>query len=119
MEKTKICRIRDVYRAIASFESLFEKQFGLNINEAMLLCTLSEHDGITSGEIAEALGLSCSNTSKVISSVEKKKFIRRSLDKEDKRQMHFSLTKQGIERLSTLKCDDIEVPETLKCIINS
>ena len=43
MEKKKICKIREIYRAIAALESLFEKQYDLNINEAMLLCHLKDH----------------------------------------------------------------------------
>ena len=42
MNKNCICRVRNVYRAIAAFETEFQKQLGLNINEAMLLCIVSE-----------------------------------------------------------------------------
>lgn len=116
MEKKKICKIREIYRAIAALESLFEKQYDLNINEAMLLCHLKDHADVTSGEIAESLQLTCSNASKVIVSVEKKKLVRRRLDKNDKRQMHFSLTKMGEERLGRMNCDSIELPELLRSI---
>ena len=50
MESNKICRLRDIYRAIAALENEFEKAFGLNINEAMLLCTLNERVRMTSGK---------------------------------------------------------------------
>ena len=53
MNKNCICRVRNVYRAIAAFETEFQKQLGLNINEAMLLCIVSERENISSGEIAE------------------------------------------------------------------
>ena len=65
-----LCKIRDVYRAIAEFETQFMQQYNLSLNEGMLLCTLLNTPRLTSGEIAEALGLTCSNTSKLIRSVE-------------------------------------------------
>ena len=61
-----LCKIRDVYRAIAEFEVQFTQMYDLSLNEGMLLCTLLNTPKLTSSEIAEALGLSASNTSKVI-----------------------------------------------------
>ena len=113
MESNKICRLRDIYRAIAALENEFEKAFGLNINEAMLLCTLNERVRMTSGEIAETLGLSCSNASKVIGSAENKLLVNRNLDRVDKRQMHFSLTKKGSDLLNEMNCDDMPLPDIL------
>ena len=119
MESNKICRLRDIYRAIAALENEFEKAFGLNINEAMLLCTLNKKEKMASGEIAESLDLSCSNASKMICSVEKKMLIKRRLGKEDKRQMYFSLTEKGNNLLGKIKCDSIELPELLQKIIEN
>ena len=119
MDKKKLCRIRDVYRAIVALENQFQQSFNLNINEAMLLCTLKDNSGLTSGEIAEALGLTNSNASKVISSVEKRTLVRRRLGKEDKRQMYFSLTEKGNNMLGKIKCDSIELPELLQKIIEN
>ncbi len=109
-----LCRIRDIYRAITEYESLFERTYGLCLNEGMLLCSLSKSDLLTSGEIAALLGLTTSNTSKVICSVEKKGLIRRMLGDKDKRQMYFSLTPEGKKRLQDVKCSELEVPELLK-----
>lgn len=55
-----LCRIRDIYRAIAEFEVKFMQEFDLSLNEGMLLCTLLNTPKLTSSEIAEALGLSAS-----------------------------------------------------------
>ena len=74
-----LCKIRDVYRAIAEFEVQFTQMYDLSLNEGMLLCTLLNTPKLTSSEIAEALGLSASNTSKVIRSVEGKKHAVRGL----------------------------------------
>ena len=53
-----------LYRAIAEFETRFEKVHHLCLNEGMLLCCLSKKKRLSSGEIAELLGLTNSNTSK-------------------------------------------------------
>ena len=42
------------------------QEFDLSLNEGMLLCTLLNTPKLTSSEIAEALGLSASNASKII-----------------------------------------------------
>ncbi len=114
MDRFCLCRIRDLYRAILNFEQYFEQHYDLNLNEAMLLCTLSARSSQTAGEVAEALGLTNSNASKVIASAEALKLIKRQMCKDDKRRMRFSLTALGEERLARLQADDIEVPEILR-----
>ncbi|WP_294619131.1 MarR family winged helix-turn-helix transcriptional regulator [uncultured Bacteroides sp.] len=112
-----LCRIRDIYRAIAEFEVKFMQEFDLSLNEGMLLCTLLNTPKLTSGEIAEVLGLSASNTSKVIRSVEEKKLIVRLVGKADKRQMHFALTPEGKNRITVIKNSIPELPALLQEII--
>lgn len=109
-----LCKIRDIYRAIAEFEVQFMQLYDLSLNEGMLLCTLSDRPELTSSEIAEALGLSASNTSKVIRSVEDKNLITRLIGKEDKRQMHFALTAEGKSRITDIKNATFEMPELLQ-----
>ena len=63
MDNHCINRIRDIFRSIMAFEGSLQRQLGLNINETMLLCLLSEHDGpMLAGEIADKMGLTRSNT---------------------------------------------------------
>ena len=114
MDSSNICRIRDTYRAIIAFEAYVEEHYDLNLNEAMLLFALSERTQMTAGEVAEALGLTHSNTSKVIASAERQRLIKRRMDKDDKRRMFFTLTPGGEERLATLKSDTMELPELLR-----
>ncbi|MEG2820605.1 MAG: MarR family transcriptional regulator [Muribaculaceae bacterium] len=112
-----LCKIRDIYRSIIQYEVEFQKKYNLCLNEGMLLCTLSKAGQLSSGEIAEQLGLTTSNSSKVILSVEKKGYISRALGQVDKRQMYFSLTKEGKKRLAEIKCNTIELPAELKQIV--
>ena len=113
-----LCKIRDVYRAIAEFEVQFTQMYDLSLNEGMLVCTLHNTPKLTSSEIAEALGLSASNTSKVIRSVEGKKLITRLIGKEDKRQMRFSLTTEGKNRISDIKNATFELSELLQQVVS-
>ncbi len=109
-----LCKIRDIYRAIAEFEGQFVQQYDLSLNEGMLLCTLLDTPRLTATEIAEALGLSASNASKVIRSVEGKKLITRVVGKKDKRQMHFALTLEGKKRILAIKEATWELPDLLQ-----
>lgn len=109
MDHTKICKLRDLYRAISALERRFERLYDLNINEVMLLCTLRESGCMTSSELAEQLDLTPSNASKVIASVERLGFVSRTRCKQDKRQMYFSLTATGGERLAAMQCEEIDL----------
>lgn len=110
-----LCTIRDIYRSIREFEEYFQQKHDLSLNEGMLLCSLKEKK-LSSSELAEALALSGSNTSKVIKSVENKGFIERALGKEDKRQMYFTLTQLGNDILKTIKKEEDEIVSLLKQI---
>lgn len=62
--------------------------------------------------------MSASNTSKVIRSVEGKKLITRLIGKEDKRQMRFSLTTEGKNRISDIKNATFELSELLQQVVS-
>ena len=91
----KLCKIRDIQRAVNQFEQGFEKRYGICLNEGMALCSLLKAGSLSSGEIGELLGLSSSNASKVIKSIENKRLVERATGEKDKRQMYFSLTPDG------------------------
>lgn len=112
-----LCQIRDVYRAIYEFELTFQQTYNLGLNEGMLLCSLSTQK-YSSNELAGILGLSKSNTSKVIASVEKKGLIKRIIGKDDKRQMYFTLTNLGQKKLESIKCAEFTIPESLRPVVN-
>jgi DNA-binding MarR family transcriptional regulator len=108
-----LCLIRDIYRSIREFEIDFQQKHNLCLNEGMLLCSLKSTK-LSSGEIAEKLGLTNSNASKVIRSVEDKGFVERHLGEGDKRQMHFLLTSKGEAMLQEIGCED----QRMNLIIN-
>ena len=112
-----LCKIRDIQRSVILFEQQFEKQYGVSLNEGMVLCSLTKAERLSSGELGEKLGLSPSNISKVIASVEKKGLVERSLGREDKRQMYFMLTHAGRQQISSIGCGELAWPEMLRPLL--
>lgn len=107
----RLCRIREIQHTISNIENMFHEQYGICFNEAALLCSLEQEDKpLTSGEISDILGLSHSNTSKIISSAEKKGYLIRELGHDDRRHMYFSLTDEGKELIRSIDCSKMEIP---------
>lgn len=104
-----LCRVRDMYRMINNFEATLQEKYGVGLNEGMLLCSLLTLGQCTSGRVAELLGLTLSNASKVILSAEKKGLVARMIGKEDKRQMHFVLTPGGKKSIDAIKCSSGDI----------
>lgn len=110
MEKVKsICVMRELLLAINDMEKQLQLLCGLSFNEAMLLCCISR-DKLTSSQIAMMCGLSPSNASKVIRSIEKKGLVTRTLGTTDKRQMCFNLTDTGVATLEKVRNAEITLP---------
>lgn len=114
-----LCKIRDIYRSLADYEQRFEKAYNLCLNEGMLLCSLSDSERLSSGEIAELLKLTTSNASKVIKSTEAKGLIKRTLGDKDKRQMYFSLTPEGEKQLQQIDCSSVGIPGLLTKLLET
>ena len=109
-----LCKIRDLQRAVAHFEGMFEERYGICLNEGMVLCSLKEGARLSSGELGELLGLTPSNTSKVIAAAERKGLIVRTLDHTDKRRMYFTITGKGRSTFDGISCNEIHMPEALE-----
>ena len=112
-----ICKIRDVYRAIMDFEADFQQKYNLCLNEGMMLCSL-QGNKLAPKEIAQILGLTTSNTSKIINSLEAKTLIKRTLSKTDKRQMYIYLTAKGNEKIDEINCNQQKISPILNNIVN-
>lgn len=117
-QKTKLCLLRDIFRSIREFEISFQDKYDLCLNEGMAICSL-KHGRMSSSDLAEKLGLSASNMSKVIKSVEDKGLIKRHMGKEDKRQMYFMLSKQGEEKLLQLSAEESSIDSVLASIYDT
>lgn len=118
-QKTKLCILRDIFRAIRECEMNFQEKYDLCLNEGMALCSLSKKGKITSSELAECLGLTNSNTSKVIRSIEEKGLISRIMGKTDKRNMYFKISKAGIQKLEEMNEAEPEIDTVLSFIYDT
>lgn len=112
-----LCRIRDIQRSIATYEMGFEQKFGICLNEGMALCSLNEAQTLTSGQLGDMLGITSSNMSKVLRSIESKGLVQRCVGENDRRQMCFSLTAKGKQLVSGLGCEDARMSDLLGHII--
>lgn len=109
-----ICNVKDIFKTLYQFEKDFADAHNITINEAMLLCCLKDSDCKTAGTLCEYIGLSNSRVSKVITSVENKGYIDRSLCKEDKRQMLFSLTDKGKKKVDQMMSAQLNFDKLLQ-----
>ena len=110
-----ICVMREVFRAMANFESAFEEVYDLSLNEAMILCALQEsQQQMTATNLSKRTELSPSHTSKMLRILEEKKLIERTLGDADKRLMKFTLSKEGKKRVGKLELEKVTIPELLK-----
>ena len=105
--------MRELIKALGELEMQLQKRYGVSANEAMALCCI-RRDTLNASHISEAIGLTPSNTSKVLRSLEKKELLSRSLGDADRRQMRFTLTEGGVRLLETIKNEEIEIPQFIQ-----
>ena len=110
-----IQKLRNVYKAIGNFETEMQKAVGLNLNEAMLLCLLSDGSMRLAGDIAEEMSLTRSNASKVIAVLEKAKLILRETCSEDSRCQKFHISDNGRKKIEEMKCK-LTMPEEIPAL---
>lgn len=114
-----LCRIRDLQRAIARFEEEFERNHGLNLNEGMALCMLVGRGHLCPGPLADRLGLSPSNTSKVLRSLESKGLVSCTPGHEDRRQICYTPTGAGLRLRQSIDCRIPDLPPLLRKALGS
>lgn len=111
-----ICVIKEVYKLLYQFEKDFAEKHHITINDAMVLCCLKNGKEKSAGDICDFVGLSNSRVSKVLCTVEEMGFIQRRLGLSDKRQMFFSLTELGREKVDSMKGQSLHFSEFLKSV---
>jgi DNA-binding MarR family transcriptional regulator len=113
-----ICVIKEIYKLLYQFEKEFVDRHGISMNEAMVLCCLKDGNEKSAGEICDFVGLSNSRVSKVLCSAEDKGYIRRRLGDVDRRQMFFSLTDKGRNKMEEIKGHSFHFRELLEQIVH-
>lgn len=111
-----ICMIKEIYRSLYQFEKDFLEMNRISINDAMVLCCLKGGEEKSAGDICDFVGLSNSRVSKVLCAVEKMGYIQRRLGSVDKRQMFFSLTESGKQKVQELKGKSLHLAEFINKI---
>ena len=97
-----ICKLKDVYKALYNFEKEFAENNGITINEGMILCCMKDGKPRAANELCDFVGLSNSRVSRVINTVESKGYITREMGTTDKRQMIFTLTDSGKQKIKEM-----------------
>ncbi len=114
MQKVQaICKMRELMTGLHTLEEQLVEAFCIDLKEAMLICTLSEQC-LSTSDIALALELKMSHTSKIIASLERKDLLIRHLGQEDKRRMFFELNDKGRELFKRLEAFSFDIPLPLE-----
>lgn len=113
-----ICVLKDIYRLLYQFEKDFQEQNKISINDAMVLCCLKSGKEKSAGDICEFVGLSNSRVSKVLCTVEQMGYIQRRLGSRDKRQMIFSLTETGKEKVKLMSGQTLHLKDFINKVSN-
>lgn len=110
MKPDNLCKIKDVFKKIYKFENNLQSKFNISINEILTICSLSNMK-MSSTELANEIGVSPSRMSRILKKLENKKFIKRTLSKNDKRKMIFNLTQKGKNKVKEVHNSDIKIPD--------
>lgn len=111
----KICRIRELLKAISQYEKGIVEAFDISLNEAIVVCLLNNQK-LASTEISQLTSLTPSHTSKVLRSLEDKGLVSRMMGEKDRRQMYFMITTKGKKIIRAIDNDQIDCPEILESI---
>lgn len=111
-----ICIIKEIYKMLYHYEKEFLEKNKISINDALVLCCLKNGEEKSAGEVCEFIGLSNSRVSKVLCEVEDMGLIARKLGAEDRRQMFFSLTESGKNKVEEMKNTSLGIVSLLEKI---
>lgn len=98
----KFMKMAETLKCIYSFEAHLAKKHRLLLNEAIVLCILDEGRTRRSTDLANELGVTYSMMSRTLSAIERHGFVDRAIGPEDKREMHFTITKSGKKMVKDL-----------------
>jgi DNA-binding MarR family transcriptional regulator len=107
-----ICKMRELTQALSLLEDQLMNASDISLYEAFVLCCVGNGQ-TTPSEIAQQIGLRAPHTSKIIAALEKKKLLKRTIAKEDKRQYRISLSDTGKQRLALLQSLELDIPPLL------
>ncbi len=107
-----LCSLSRIVSLLNHLDENLRQSQSVGLMEAVVLCSLGK--ALTSPtEIAKATGISASNLSRVLRSLEERRFVERNIDDKDKRRLRFALTSDGHARLASIQSSGLEIPEEL------
>lgn len=97
MEKKKtLCyHVKASWHTIARMYNSYALEYGSTISVAYVLLNLDTEIGVPSTQIAPSLGMEARSLTRVLKTLEEKKWIVKQTDKNDKRQVNIFLTEEG------------------------
>lgn len=105
----KICQEKD---------NFFAHQFNLTATELRCLSYLQERDYFTVKELATQMGLTSSRITHIITSLEKKGYIKRELDVNDRRNIKVMLTEKAHDFTKEVNNQHIKLHQGILTLIN-
>lgn len=89
------------YRKFAQ-KNISEKIKGITIDQGLVLLFLNEHPDLTQKEIAKLVFKDNASMTRMINTMVQKKYLKRSMNNEDRRRYKIEITNKGKEVLETL-----------------
>lgn len=98
-----ICKIKNIYNIFYIFEKDFFKKNRMTLNESIILYSLAGKESCSAGDLSSSIGLTNSRTSRIVFGIEEKGYVIRKMGKADKRQVFFTLTNSGKQKLAEIQ----------------
>lgn len=111
-----VFKLKDIYKALYDFERQYINMNNITINEAIVLHTLKDGKPLSAKTIYHHVGLSKSRMSRVLSDIEEKGYVVRKTGEKDKRNMLFSLSFAGGEKLKEITGQKINFSKLIEKI---
>lgn len=108
-----LINLKNIHKAFYSLDKEFIEDNNVTLNEAFILYSLYDKKTSCASYLSNQIGLSNSRTSKILESLEVKKYIIRRIGKPDKRKMIFSLTNKGRERIKEIQARENKYTELI------
>src|SRR5262245_56463885 len=106
--------VRAAQSAVAAFDHAVAERLGVNATDHRCLDILSQRGPLTAGSLADALALSRSAVTTVVDRLERLRYVRRSANPDDRRQVLVSLTPLLYRRARELYGDGSDVAAALE-----
>jgi DNA-binding MarR family transcriptional regulator len=101
--------VRAAQSAVAAVDNAVAERLGVNATDHRCLDVLDQRGPLTAGALAEALGLSRSAVTTVLDRLERRRYVRRQPNPDDRRQVVVALTPLLYRRARELYGDASEV----------